>query len=156
MSPNSSLVRALSALVSLSKKTKEKKEGKMSFVCISLSRGLLACRKDAKVSCSRERYQGVDVFSVEHTSALHRAVVEEHLIEVPDTGRLNCLGGGSNRLGQGRRQKPRLASPGGTPSGIVRLGLSSDQHSTQNFLNHRGDEGGEKLGLEKLGFRDKK
>jgi hypothetical protein len=64
------------------------------------------------------------LFPVEHTSALDRAVVGNPLAETPSTGRSNRLGGGSNRLGQERRRKPRFAAPGGTPSGTVRLGLS--------------------------------
>jgi hypothetical protein len=65
------------------------------------------------------------LFPVEDTSALDRAVVGNPLAETPSTGRSNRLGGGgSNRLGQERLRKPRFAAPGGTPSGIVRLGLS--------------------------------
>jgi hypothetical protein len=64
-------------------------------------------------------------FPVEHTSALDRTVVGNQLAELPSTGRSNRLGGGgSNRLGQEERRKPRFAAPGGTPSGTVRLGLS--------------------------------
>jgi hypothetical protein len=55
------------------------------------------------------------LFSVEHMSALDRAVVEYHLVEVPSTGR-------SNRPGQERRRKPKIAAPGGTPSVTTRLG----------------------------------
>jgi hypothetical protein len=56
------------------------------------------------------------LFPVEHTSALDRAVVEYLLVEVPSTGR-------SNRLGQERRRKPKIAAPGGTLLGITRLGF---------------------------------
>jgi hypothetical protein len=63
------------------------------------------------------------LFSVEHTNALDRAVVENRLAELPSTGRSNHLGGRSNRIGQEERRKPRFAAPGGTPSGTVRLGL---------------------------------
>jgi hypothetical protein len=63
------------------------------------------------------------LFPVEHTSALDRAVVEYLLVEVPSTGRSNRPGGRSNRLGQERRRKPKIAAPGGTPSGTTRLGL---------------------------------
>jgi hypothetical protein len=62
-------------------------------------------------------------FPVEHTSALDRAVVENHLVEVPSTGRSNHLGGRSNRLGQERHRKPKTADPGGTSSGTTRLAL---------------------------------
>jgi hypothetical protein len=95
-------------------------------------------------------------FLVEHTNALDRAVIRNQLAETPSTGRSNRLGGRSNRLGQERRPKPRFAAPGGTPSGTVRLGLSWDQQATQNSLNRRGDEGGEKRRLEKLGFGENK
>jgi hypothetical protein len=57
------------------------------------------------------------LFPVEHTSVLDRAVVECHLVAVPSTGRSNRPGGRSNRLGQERRRKPKIAAPGGTPSG---------------------------------------
>jgi hypothetical protein len=46
-----------------------------------------------------------------------------HLVDVPSKGRSNRLGGRSNRLGQECRQKPKIATPGGTLSGTVRLGL---------------------------------
>jgi hypothetical protein len=65
----------------------------------------------------------VDAFLVEHTSALDRAVVECHLVEVPSTARSNRPRGRSNRLGQERRRKAKIAAPGGTPSGTMRLGL---------------------------------
>jgi hypothetical protein len=45
--------------------------------------------------------------SVEHTNALGCAVVENSLAEPHSTGRSNRLGG-SNRLGQEARRKPRF------------------------------------------------
>jgi hypothetical protein len=65
----------------------------------------------------------VDAFSGRTHGALDRAVVEYLLVEVPSTGRSNRPGGRSNRLGQERRRKPKIAAPGGTPSGTTRLGL---------------------------------
>jgi hypothetical protein len=64
------------------------------------------------------------LFSGEHMNALDRAVIGNPLVEPPSMGRSNRLGGRSNRLGQEARRKPRFAAPGGTSSGIVRLGLS--------------------------------
>jgi hypothetical protein len=56
-------------------------------------------------------------------NVLDRAVVGNPLAELPSMGRSNRRGG-SNRLGQEARRKPRFAAPGGTPLGTVRLGLS--------------------------------
>jgi hypothetical protein len=53
-----------------------------------------------------------------------------HLVEVPSTGRSNRLGGRSNRLGQERRRKPKIAAPGGTPSGTTHLGLFQGRQAT--------------------------
>jgi hypothetical protein len=63
------------------------------------------------------------LFPVEHTSVLDRAVVEYRLVEVPSTGRSNSPGGRSNRLGQERHRKPKIAALGRTPSGTTHLGL---------------------------------
>jgi hypothetical protein len=89
------------------------------------------------------------LFLVEHMSVLDHAVVGNPLVETSSIGRSNRLGGGSNRLGQRRRWKPRFAAPGGTPSRTVRLGLSWDRQATQNFLNRRGDEGWEQKAVGK-------
>jgi hypothetical protein len=71
-------------------------------------------------SPSKSHLELLTLFPVEHTSALDRAV---DLIEVPSTGRSYRLGGRSNRLGQECRRKPKIAAPGGSPSGTTRLGL---------------------------------
>jgi hypothetical protein len=76
-------------------------------------------RRDGASGCTV-----LTLFLVEHTNALDRTVIRNQLVETSSTGRSNCLGGRSNRLGQERRRKPRFAAPGGTPSGTVRLGLS--------------------------------
>jgi hypothetical protein len=88
------------------------------YACIvSVSDVLCNSKKNIRVS------DVLPLFTVEHTSALDHAVVGNPLTELPSTGRSNRLGGGSNRLGQEERRKPRFAALGGTPSGTVRQGL---------------------------------
>jgi hypothetical protein len=60
-------------------------------------------------------------YLVEHTSALVRAVVRNPL--AVSTGLSNRLGR-SNRHGHEECRKLRFTASGGTPSGIMRLGLS--------------------------------
>jgi hypothetical protein len=95
-------------------------------------------------------------YLVEHTSALDRMIIRNPLVETPSTGRSNHLEGGSNRHGQEHRWKLKFATPRGTPSGTMHLGLSWGRKATQNFLNYRRDKGGEQWGLEKLGFGENK